>query len=73
MKIGGDHDRRLGDTLRDRPQWISEPQGFQATWEDLHYPSPRGGGGRVGVEASRRRGGKERASTFNGKILAEVM
>jgi hypothetical protein len=45
MKIGADHDRGLGETLRDGNRSVSEPQGYPAHGEESPYPPPRGGGG----------------------------
>jgi len=62
MKIGGDHDRGLGETLRDGDRSVSEPQGYPAHGEESPYPTSRGGGGvgghggRGGVGAWRRGG-----------------
>ena len=56
MKIGGDHERRLGETLRDRIQSFPTIRAFHATREESHYPSPRGVAEDVGVWACGRLG-----------------
>jgi hypothetical protein len=40
MKIGADHERRLGETLRDRTQSISEHQGFPCHPARVALPYP---------------------------------
>ncbi len=56
MKIGGDHDRGLGETLRDCTPSVSEPQGFSDDREGFNWAVPLVTWGvglwRVGVGAS---------------------